>query len=161
MVRWYDNTWTPCVRGPEYNHKLIPQWLDPLERATGIPVFPLQEFAELRWVSSRSTTSSTTSRCSPREKAFGAYCAGDRTATRGATRRVCVRRRTIKFQTPILYLGSWFAVLSPSPFFRLRLIASFKVFQSARLFENIPFNWFTYCGSNVGSVFNVVPCMSF
>ena len=64
VVRFYDKTWTPCVRGPEYNHKLVPQWLDLLEKATGIPVVALQEFApgtknpreRLRRASSRSTT---------------------------------------------------------------------------------------------------------
>lgn len=64
VVRFYDKTWTPCVRGPEYNHKLVPQWLDLLEKATGIPVVALQEFVpgtknpreRLRWASSRSTT---------------------------------------------------------------------------------------------------------
>ncbi|KIM66090.1 hypothetical protein SCLCIDRAFT_22307 [Scleroderma citrinum Foug A] len=64
VVRFYDKTWTPYVRGLEYNHKLVPQWLDLLEKVTGIPVVALQEFSpgtknpreRLRWASSRSTT---------------------------------------------------------------------------------------------------------
>ncbi|KAL4078613.1 hypothetical protein V8B97DRAFT_2002888 [Scleroderma yunnanense] len=64
VVRFYDKTWTPCVRGPEYNHKLVPGWLNLLEKATGIPDWALQTFEpgtenpreRLRWASSRSTT---------------------------------------------------------------------------------------------------------
>lgn len=64
VIRFYDKTWTPCVRGPEYNHKLVPEWLGLLEKATGISVMALQEFApgtknpreKLRWASTRSTT---------------------------------------------------------------------------------------------------------
>ncbi|KAI6164621.1 hypothetical protein EDD17DRAFT_1775523 [Pisolithus thermaeus] len=50
VMRFYDQTWTPCVRGPEYNHKLVPEWLDALQRATTIPVYE-----KLRWASSRVT----------------------------------------------------------------------------------------------------------
>lgn len=64
VMRFYDRTWTPCVRGPEYNHKLVPEWLDALQRATGIPPSILQEFTQgpenprekLRWASPRVTT---------------------------------------------------------------------------------------------------------
>ncbi|KAI6126413.1 hypothetical protein EV401DRAFT_2147981 [Pisolithus croceorrhizus] len=63
VMRFYDQTWTPCVRGPEYNHKLVPEWLDALQRATTIPSVVLQEFTpgtdnpreKLRWASSRVT----------------------------------------------------------------------------------------------------------
>ncbi|KAI5995507.1 hypothetical protein EDD15DRAFT_601439 [Pisolithus albus] len=64
VMRFYDQTWTPCVRGPEYNHKLVPEWLDALQRATGISPMALQEFTpgtdnpreKLRWASPRVTT---------------------------------------------------------------------------------------------------------
>lgn len=64
VMRFYDQTWTPCVRGPEYNHKLVPEWLDALQRATGIPPVALQDFTpgtdnpreKLRWASPRATT---------------------------------------------------------------------------------------------------------
>lgn len=64
VMRFYDRTWTPCVRGPAYNHKLVPEWLHALQCATGIPPSALQEFTpgpdnpreKLRWASARSTT---------------------------------------------------------------------------------------------------------
>ncbi|KAG6334669.1 hypothetical protein ID866_4418 [Astraeus odoratus] len=64
VMRFYERSWIPCVRDPEYNHKLVPDWLYVLEKATGIPMSSLQGFApgkdnpreKLRWVSGRLTT---------------------------------------------------------------------------------------------------------
>lgn len=63
VMQFYDRTWTSCVPGA-YNHKLVPEWMEALGRATSIPADVLQDFlpgtenarAKLRWAAMRQTT---------------------------------------------------------------------------------------------------------
>ncbi|KAH7890824.1 hypothetical protein F5I97DRAFT_88314 [Phlebopus sp. FC_14] len=64
VMQFYDKTWTPCVKGSHYNHKNVPDWMESLEKVTGIPVKALRDYVpgtdnpreKLRWAASRTTT---------------------------------------------------------------------------------------------------------
>ncbi|KIJ65604.1 hypothetical protein HYDPIDRAFT_88236, partial [Hydnomerulius pinastri MD-312] len=64
VMQFYESSWRPCVQGSEYNHKVVPQLVEILEKITGIPAAALREYVpgtdhpreKLRWASSRITS---------------------------------------------------------------------------------------------------------
>ncbi|KAF9240682.1 hypothetical protein BU15DRAFT_61345 [Melanogaster broomeanus] len=61
VMQFYEQSWKPCVKGSEYNHKEVQEWVDTLEQITGIPAALFattrrQSREKLRWAASRTTS---------------------------------------------------------------------------------------------------------
>ncbi|KAF9240681.1 heterokaryon incompatibility protein-domain-containing protein, partial [Melanogaster broomeanus] len=64
VMQFYEQSWKSCVKGSEYNHKEVQEWVDTLEQITGIPATSLRNYIpgtdnpreKLRWAAGRTTS---------------------------------------------------------------------------------------------------------